>query len=453
MKIIILGCGKAGHTVIASLAGEGHDIVALDKSPAEVEDVTTTFDVMGLCGNGVDSNIMKEAGVSEAELFVAVTDSDEMNMLSCYLARKMGAKHTVARIRNPEYNDDSLVFLKHNLNISLALNPDMFVAHEISNVLRFPSAVKVETFSGRKLEIVEIIMKDESPFVGMRLSELRKKHDEKFLICYVMRDEEVYIPKGNFELKIGDRVGFTASHNEILKLLRNMGMPQKDPESVMIIGAGRSAYYLAKRLISIGVTVKIVERDYERCVELSKLIPDAVVINGDGMQYDVLREEGINSTDAFVTLTGTDEENILSSLFAHEQGVPTVITKVNRPELAATAEKLGLECIVSPQNTVSDIISRYVRALKNSVGCNMETLYKLMDGKSEVSEFKVREDFVYVNVPISRLDLKTNILVAGIVRGKKPIVPTGDDVIMPEDRVIVISAGQRINDLMDIINY
>lgn len=453
MKIIILGCGKAGRTVVASLTGEGHDIVAIDRSPAEVEDITTTFDVMGLCGNGMDSDIMKEAGVDEAELFVAVTDSDEMNMLSCYLARKMGAKHTVARIRNPEYNDDSLVFLKHNLNISLALNPDMFVAHEISNILRFPSAVKVETFSGRKLEIVEIIMKDESPFIGMKLSELRKKNDEKFLICYVMRDEEVYIPNGDFELKIGDRVGFTASHNEILKLLRNMGMPQKDPESVMIIGAGRSAYYLAKRLCAIGVTVKIVEKDYDRCVELSNLIPGVVVINGDGMQYDVLREEGINSTDAFVTLTGTDEENILSSLFAHEQGVPTVIAKVNRPELAQTAEKLGLECIVSPQNTVSNVILRYVRALKNSVGCNMETLYKLMDGKSEVSEFKVREDFVYVNIPISQLNLKTNILVAGIVRGKKPIVPTGSDVILPEDRVIVISAGQRINDLMDIINY
>ncbi|MBQ9921286.1 MAG: Trk system potassium transporter TrkA [Clostridia bacterium] len=452
MKIIILGCGKAGHTVIASLTGEGHDIVAIDKSPDEVEDVTTTFDVMGLCGNGMDSDIMKEAGVSEAELFVAVTDSDEMNMLSCYIARKLGAKHTVARIRNPEYNDDSLVFLKHNLNISLALNPDMFVAHEISNILRFPSAVKVETFSGRKLEIVEIIMKEDSPFTGMKLSELRKKHNEKFLICYVMRDEEVYIPKGDFELKIGDRVGFTASHNEILKLLRNMGMPQKDPESVMIIGAGRSAYYLAKRLTAIGVTVKIVEKDYEHCVEISNLIPEAVVINGDGMQYDVLREEGINSTDAFITLTGTDEENILSALFAHEQGVPTVIAKVNRSELAQTAEKLGLECIVSPQNTVSDIISRYVRALKNSVGCNMETLYKLMDGKSEVSEFKVREDFVYVNIPISQLRLKANILVAGIVRGKKPIVPTGSDVILPEDRVIVISAGQRINDLVDIIN-
>ena len=451
MKIIIFGCGKAGHTIISSLAGEGHDIVAVDKKTREVEEISNLYDVIGLCGNGLDSDTMIEAGVPDAELFVAVTDSDELNMLGCILARKMGAKHTVARIRNPEYNDDSLIFIKQNLDISLALNPDMFIAHEVYNILRFPSAVKVETFSGRNLEIVELILKDDSPFSGMKLSELRKKHPEKFLVCYVMRGEEVYIPDGDFELCIGDRIGLTAAHNEILKLLKNLGMPQKHPGSVIIIGAGRASYYLAKKLINIGVTVKIIEKDADRCVELSTSIPEAVVINGDGMQYDVLEEEGINSTDAFITLTGTDEENILGSLFAIERKVPTVIAKVNRPELAATAEKLGLDCIVSPQKTVSDIISRYVRALKNSMGSNMETLYKLMDGKSEVSEFKVRSDFAYTDIPLSELNLKENILVAGIVRGKRPIIPTGNDVILPEDRVIVIAAGQSIDDLTDII--
>ena len=453
MKIVILGCGKVGNTLIGALAGEGHDIVAIDKNPEVVEEIFNLHDVIGLCGNGIDSDTMLEAGVSEARLFVAVTDSDELNMLACYLARKLGARHTVTRIRNPEYNDDSLVFFKQNMNISVTLNPEMLVAHEIYNILKFPSAVKVETFSGRNLEIVEIIIKEESPFVGIKLSELRKKYSEKFLICYVVRGDEAYIPSGDFELKTGDKIGITASHNEILKLLKNIGTFQKNPRSVIIMGAGRSTFYLAQKLINIGVNVKIIERDAQRCVELSNALPSAVLIHGDGMQYEILKEEGIASSDAFIALTGTDEENILCCLFAKEQKVPVVVAKINRSDLAVTAEGLGIECIVSPQKTVTNVVSRYVRALKNSIGSKMETLYKLMDGKSEVSEFKVREDFAYAGVSLTTLNLKPNILVAGIVRGKKPIIPTGADVILPGDRVVVIAAGQQLDDLGDIIKH
>lgn len=451
MKIIIFGCGKVGATIISSLTGEGHDIVAMDKAPSVVNEISTLYDVMGLCGTGVDSDAMSEAGVEDAELFIAVTGSDELNMLACFLARKMGAKHTLARIRTPEYNDQSLGFMKQCLNLSVTLNPDFLTAQEIFNVMRFPSAVKVETFSGRNLEIVELNLKEESPFAGMKLIDLRKKHSENFLVCVVMRGDEVYIPDGNFELKVGDRIGVTAPHSEIQKLLKNVGMPQKMPKNAMILGASKIGYYLAKMLVAAGVNVKVVDQDKAACESFSNRVPSTTVIVGDGMQPEVLLEEGIEDTDAFISLTGSDEVNVLSAFFANEQKVATVIAKVNRPELAQTSTKLGLECIVSPQKSVSDVLSRYVRALHNSIGSNVETLYKLVDGKAEVLEFNVRPDFRYGDVPLREMKLKSNILIAGIVRGRKPIIPSGNDVILPGDKVIVLAAGHTLCDLSDII--
>lgn len=451
MKIIIFGCGKVGATIISSLTGEGHDIVAMDKAPSVVNEISTLYDVMGLCGTGVDSDAMSEAGVEDAELFIAVTGSDELNMLACFLARKMGAKHTLARIRTPEYNDQSLGFMKQCLNLSVTLNPDLLTAQEIFNVMRFPSAVKVETFSGRNLEIVELNLKEESPFAGMKLIDLRKKHSENFLVCVVMRGDEVYIPDGNFELKVGDRIGVTAPHSEIQKLLKNVGMPQKMPKNAMILGASKIGYYLAKMLVAAGVNVKVVDQDKAACESFSNRVPSTTVIVGDGMQPEVLLEEGIEDTDAFISLTGSDEVNVLSAFFANEQKVATVIAKVNRPELAQTSTKLGLECIVSPQKSVSDVLSRYVRALHNSIGSNVETLYKLVDGKAEVLEFNVRPDFRYGDVPLREMKLKSNILIAGIVRGRKPIIPSGNDVILPGDKVIVLAAGHTLCDLSDII--
>ncbi len=451
MKIIIFGCGKIGITIIASLTGEGHDIVAMDKDPAVVEEITNLYDVMGLCGTGVDSDTMNEAGAGEAELFVAVTGSDELNMLACFLARKMGAKHTIARIRTPEYNDQSLGFMKQQLDISMALNPDLLAAHEVFNALSFPAASKIETFSGRNLEIVELVLKENYPFVGMKLMDLRKNYDGKFLVCVVVRDDTVYIPDGNFELKVGDRVGVTASHSDMQKLMKNVGLPQRMPGSVIILGASRMSYYLAKRLVSLGAKVKIIDSDKEVCRAFSNKVPSVTMIVGDGMQPEVMLEEGIGDADAFVALTGSDEVNVLSSYFAKEQKVPTVVAKVNRPELAQTAEKLGLECIVSPQKSVSDVLSSYARALHNSIGSNIETLYKMFDGKAEVLEFNASIDFKYADVPLREIKLKPNTLIAGIVRGRKPIIPSGADVILPGDKVIVMTAGHVMCDLSDII--
>jgi len=451
MKIVVVGCGKIGRTIIKNLVTEGHDVVAIDYDPAVLDEVTNSYDVMGLVGNGADSDALKEAGVAEAELFLAVTNSDELNMLACFIARAMGAKHTIPRVRNPEYNDNSLEFMKQQLGFSASVNPEMITAREIYNIIKFPSAVNIETFARRQFEIVDFRLKDDSVLNGVTLAEMRKKYDAKVLVCAVQRGEEFYIPDGTFALKSGDKIGITASPAELNKLFRMLGVTQKRAHSVIIMGAGRISLYLSKMLVASGYEVKVIDHDRQRCEELNDFVPEAVTILGDGTSQELLLEEGVDTTDVFVGLTGMDEENILTSCFAASHNVSKVITKVNRPELAAMAEKIGLECIVSPQHFVSEFLSKYARALHNSMGSNVEALYKLMDGKAEALEFSVNDNFKYIEIPLKDMNIKKDILVAGIIRGRKPIIPSGDDVIMAGDRVVVIAAGELLNDLSDII--
>ncbi len=451
MNIIVVGCGKIGTEIIASLVSEGHDVVALDSNAAALSHITDTYDVMGVCGNGADCDILSEAGIENTDIFVAVTGLDELNMLSCLIAKRMGAKHTVARIRNPEYNDRSLGFMKKQLDLSVSINPELMAAQELFNILKFPGAVKIEPFAGRNFEMVEIILKDGSPLDCMPLSMLRDKFKEKLLVCVVQRGDKVYIPDGSFVLKSGDKLGITATPQDIHKFLRSIGVLQKQARNVMLLGASRTTYYLAKLLCNIGTNVKILDRDEKRCRMFSEALPKAVVIHGDGAQQELLLEEGINTTDAFVSLTGMDEENILISIFAASQNVPKVISKVNRNELSAMAQRLGLDCIVSPHKTISNIVVRYARALQNSMGSNVETLYKLMDGQAEALEFNVKPDSRLVNIPLKDLELKNNILIAGIIRERRSIIPNGDDVILSGDHVVVIATGHQLKDLSDIL--
>ncbi len=451
MRIIVSGIGKIGKTIISSLVSEGHEVIGIDNNPAVVQEITNLYDAMCVCGNGADCETLSEAEVEKAELFVAAASSDELNMLSCFLARKMGAKHTIARIRNPEYNDNSLGFMREQLHLSFSINPEFLAAHELYKILRFPSAANVETFSGRTFEMIEVVLKPESALCGLSLMELRKKYDAKFLVGAVRRGEQVFIPDGAFVLESGDRVGIMSSHSELLKLFKTLGMLQKQAKNVIILGASRTAFYLAKRLLAAGNSVKIIERSKEKCIEFSNALPSVKMICGDGASPELLQEEGLSQTDAFVALTGMDELNILISFYASSHNVPKVISKVNRNEIAAMAEKLGLECIVSPRKMVSDVLTRYARALENSLGSSVETLYRIMDDKAEVLEFNVGEDFEYVNTPLKSMALKDNILVAGIVRGKNAIVPSGDDVILSGDKVIVLAAGMRLGDLADIM--
>ncbi len=451
MKIIIVGCGKIGTTILESFVKEGFDVVALDNDPTIVEQVTNVYDAIGVCGNGADCETLMEAGVDEAELVVAATNSDELNMLSCFLAHKLGAKHTIARIRNPEYNDKSLSFMNQHLDLTMSINPELLAAQEMFKILRIPSAVTVETFAQDRFEMIELVLRPDSKVVGHSLMELRKQFTSKFLVCVAQRGDKVYIPDGNFVLEGGDRIGIMAATSEMSKLLKQAGLLKKHAKNVIILGASHTSYYLAKKLIETGTAVKIIDMDRARCEEFATLLPEAVIIEGDGIQQELLIEEGIMNTDAFVALTGKDEGNILISIFASSQNVPKVITKVNKTELAIMADKLGLECIISPKKIISDVLTRYARALKNSLGSTVETLYKIMDDKAEALEFKVQEDFKGLNTPLMKLAIKPHILIAGIIRGRKVILPTGSDVIMPGDNVIVLAAGKQLNDLSDIL--
>ncbi len=452
MKIVVAGCGKIGTTIVESLVFEGHDVTAVDNDASVIEEIQNIYDVMCVCGAITDYNTLVDADVSKAQLFVAVTGSDEMNMLACFLAKKMGAQNTIARIRNPFYNEHSLGFLKQQLNLNTSINPEMIVAKELYNVLKFPSADSIESFSRRQFELIHHKLKEDSILDGMSLIEMRKKFPGNYLVGTVERDDEVFIPGGNFVLKAGDRVGFTASPADIQKLFKQLGILRKKARSVIILGASTTAYYLAKMLLASGNPVKIIEKDRSRCEDFSEKLPGAVIIEGDGARQELLLEEGIASTDAFVTLTGMDEENILISFFAKSQNVPKIITKVNRIELATMAEKLGLDTIVAPRSVVLDIISRYARALENSMGSNVETLYKLMDGKAEALEFIVKEDFEHQQIPLKALKLKKNIIIAGIIRNRKVIIPGGDDFILAGDRIVVLAAGHYLNDLSDILS-
>ncbi len=451
MKIVIAGCGKIGSSVLASLAAEGHDVTAIDKKSEVISELTNVYDVMGVCGNAVDCDTLSEAGAGDSGLFVAMTESDELNMLSCFLAKKMGAKNTIARIRNPEYNDSSLSFLRQHLELSMAINPELRSAQELYNILKFPSALKIETFSRRNLEMIEFRLGDDSDLVGKNLLEIRKKYDAQFLICAVQRGEEVFIPNGLFRLEAGDKIGLTASLPEMQKLLKMLNSLQRQARKILILGGSKTAFYLAKMFESSGNSAKIIEQDEQRCTELASALSTSTVIHGNGAEQELLMEEGLGSCDAFVALTGMDEENILLGIFASQMNVPKTIVKINRDELVALAHKIGIDSVVSPKEITSNILVQYARALENSSGSAVETLYKIFDGKAEALEFRITGESRLTGVPLKEIKLKPNILLGGIMRGRKTVIPSGSDTILPGDRVVVISSNNRLGDILDIL--
>jgi trk system potassium uptake protein TrkA len=406
---------------------------------------------MGVCGICADSDALDEAGAKEAELILAAAGSDELNMLCCFLAKKMGTKHTIARIRNPEYNDKSLSFMREQMGISLTINPEQIAAFELFNILKLPSAAKVEMFSQNKFQIIEIRLKADSVLDGLKIMDIRNKFKSKFLISAVCRGEEAYIPDGNFVLQSGDRICISATTTEIVRLMKEIGMQQQPAKKIVILGGGKLGFYLAKKLYEGNNKVTIIDKNPEVCERLCDAFQKFTVINADGTDQEVLLEEGLLAADAFVSLTGIDEQNILMSAYAQSKGVPKVITKVNRAGLMPLAENWGLDTIISPRMTVSNILVRYARALEDSQGNSVETLYKLMDDKVEALEFIVKDTFKMCNIPFRELTLKPNTLVAAIIRNRKTIIPAGDDVFKPNDRVIIVAANQRINKLSEIL--
>ena len=451
MNIIVVGAGKIGVTVIARLVAEGHDVIAIDSDPSVIQQISNVYDVMCVCGNGVDWETLTEAGVKNTELLLAVTGSDEFNMLCCFMAKQLGAPHTIARIRNPEYNGKSLSFIKQTLGLSFSINPDAMAAKELFNLLQLPGAESVETFARRSFEMVEIILKPDSKLNGLTLMEMKKRFPAPYLVGTVQRENDSYIPDGSFRLQSGDRIGLSAAANQIEGILKMLGSKQSRSKNVMIIGAGRCAFYLTKMLLNSGVSVTVIDKDKAACEAFSELVPSAIVCLGDAADEAFLLEEGLETMDAFVSLTGIDQENILISHLAASRGVKKVITKINREEFSAIATKLGLDCIISPRQLIADIVTRYARALDNSKGSQMETLYSLMNGSAEALEFKVLEDFPYVNITLKDMKLKKNTLIAGIIRDKKVIIPGGNDVILPGDSIVVLTSGDRLGELAEMM--
>ncbi len=448
MKIVVIGDGKVGRNVIHHLADEGHNIVVIDNDPKVVEDCINTYDVQGICGNGASYDVQVEAGVDKADLLISVTTNDEMNILCCLVAKKIGAKQTIARVRNPEYSHQ-IYMMREELGLSMTVNPELDSATEITRMLRFPSAIKIDTFANGKVDLVEIKLEDNSPFVGKTLFDIHTKYQINFLICAVVRGEEVFIPKGKFTLEANDRIYLTANILDLTNLFKKLDILKEKIKDVIIIGGGKVAYYLIPQLDKLGIKVKVIEKDANRCLMLSEAFKNAMIVNGDGTDQSLMLEEGIESCDAVISLTGMDEENIIMSMFAQTKNDGKIITKVNRASYSAILQTAGLDSIISPKDISTNHIIRYVRGMKNTKGSEFRTLYRLVNNKVEALEFYISKETKYTNKAIKDLKIKDDTLIAAIIREGNVIIPSGMDMLLENDSVIVITTKQ-INDLADV---
>lgn len=450
MNIVIVGDGKVGSTLVKQLSKEGHDIVIIDNNLSVLENSVNMYDVMGIDGNGASLLIQKQAGVDKSDLFIAATSSDELNMLSCMIAKKLGAKHTVGRVRNPEYSEQ-LGFLKEELGMNMVINPEQATALEISRILRFPTALKIETFSNGRAELVEVKVPEGSRLAGQPLYMLSSMSDVKVLICVVQRGSQVIIPTGEFVIQPGDKISITASPHQIHTFFKRMGLLKNKIKAVMVVGGGRIGHYLTKMLLDVGIEVKIIDIKENVCKQLSEDVPNAIIIHGDGTNHELLIEEGIENTDAFISLTGIDEENIILSMYAMKKEVNKVVTKVNKTSFSKLLTDDMVDSVISPKYLTANQIVSYVRGLQNSMGSNVQTLHRLVDNQVEALEFVVKVKDHFIGRPLKELRLKENLLIATIIRNQKTIIPTGNDTIEVGDRVIIVTTIPYLRDLKDIV--
>lgn len=451
MKIIIVGCGKVGTTLAEQLNRENHDITLIDTNEEAIQNISDSADVMGVTGNGAVYQVQMEAGIQDADLLIATTNSDELNMLCCLIAKKAGNCHTIARIRNPEYSSE-IRYIREELNLSLAINPELAAAREIARLLRFPSAIKIEPFAKGRIELLKFLIPEHSLLNDMRVMDVVSRLKSNVLICVVERGNDVVIPDGNFVMKKGDKISFIASHQESADFFKKAGVDNNIVKSAMFVGGGKLTHYLCRLLEDTKIKIKIIERDEERCRQLSELLPKAMIIHGDGTDEQLLLEEGIRQTEAFASLTGFDEENIMLSLYASSQSKAKLITKVNKIAFENVINSLNLGSLIQPKMLTAEIILQYVRAMQNSMGSsNIETLYKIAADKAEALEFRVKEGSPVLGIPLEKLKLIDNLLVACINRGGTIITPRGKDTVEAGDTVIVVTTHTGLNDLTDIL--
>lgn len=448
MKIIIVGAGKVGLSIARHLSGEGNDIVLVDKDTEALEEIDSDLDVMSLKGNGLRTSVLLDAGIEDADLIIAATPSDEINMLCCLTGKRLGPQHTIARIRDPEYAME-LTQLQKELGLNMVINPEREAAAEIVRVLRFPSAITVEPFFGGKAEMVAFRISENGPLQGQTLFKLMARVQKAVVFCAIERNGECIIPDGNLVFQPGDIAYAIGKPSEIASFFKGIGKFAARAASVLVIGGGRVAYYLTQTLLKMGVQVKIIEMNRNRCEDLCELLPKAIIIHGDGSDEKLLQSENIGGYDAVITATGRDEENLLTALYASRLGVPKVIAKINRIGYENIIKSFGIDSIISPKNLTAAQIIRYVRALKNTLGNNAETLYKIVGGKAEALEFIVGCNSKYLGKPLRDVPFRRNCLAAAIERNGTIIIPSGSDAFELGDRLVVVSTDAHFMDLND----
>lgn len=450
LNIIIVGCGKVGMTLIEQLSKEGHDITIIDKNAAKVQEMSNLYDIMGLVGNGASYSVQMEAGIENADLIIAVTASDELNLLCCTVAKQVGDCAAIARVRTPDYSKEA-GYLREKLGLTMIINPELEASLETARILYLPTALEVNSFAHGQAEIVKFKIPEGNLLDGMTIAALGKSITNEILICAIERDGEVYIPGGNFQMAKDDIVSFVAPRRHIRIFLKKIGFKTKQVKDAMIVGGGKASYYLAKQLIAMGIDVKIIEQNKERCEELSILLPEAIIINGDGTDEEVLREEGIEYAQAFIPLTGIDEENIMLTLHAKQVSNAKLITKINRSTFKNVISKLDLGSVIYPRYITSEAIIAYVRAKKNSTNSNIETLYHMFDNRAEAIEFRVDEPSSVTGIPLKDLMLKNDLLVSFIYRNGKVQIPSGLDTIEVGDTVMIVTTHTGLDNIQDII--
>ncbi len=444
MNIIIAGNGKVGHALARQLSAEGHDLTIIDLDKQRLSDTVEQVDVMAVEGNCATLPVLRQAGVEGADLLIAATDMDEVNLLCCLTAHNLNPKmHTIARIRNPEYTDQ-IFEMREAFALSLTVNPERQAAVEIERLLKYPGFLRRDTFAKGRAEIVEVRVDGKSKLCNLSLSEILHSIIKcKVLVCAVLRNGTAMVPNGNFVLREGDRIFVTAPTADLTALLKSLGIITRRVRRVILCGGGRVSYYLAELLERDGISVQIIEQNPQRCVELTSLLPHASVVQGDCSSQEQLEAEGLGSCDALVTLTGIDEMNMITSLYGASRGVPQIITKLGRMENCLLADSLNLGSVICPRELCSNSIVRYVRAMQNQAGAAV-SVHTIADGQAEAVEFQLDGSTIHCGEPLKRLNLKANVLVASITHGARTVIPNGDSVFRRGDTVVVVTNGQGV---------
>lgn len=450
LNIIIVGCGKVGRALVEQLSKEGHYITIIDKNSEKIQSLTNLYDIMGIVGNGASYSVQMEAGIEDADLIISVTDSDELNLLCCTVAKQVGDCSAIARVRTPDYSKE-VSYLRDKLGLAMIINPELEAAKEAARILYLPTALEINSFAHGQAELIKIKVPEGNTIDGMTIAHLGRKIAPNILICAVERDGEVTIPAGDFTIQRGDIISFAASRKVAKQFLEDIGFKTNQVGNTMIIGGGKSTYYLAKLLMNMGIEVKIIESNRQKCEELSILLPKAIIINGDGTDEELLKEEGIETAESFVPLTGIDEENVMLTLYARKVSKAKVITKINRMTFKTVLNDLDLGSVIYPRYITSEAIVAYVRAKRASRGSDIETLYHIFDSKAEAIEFRIREESSVTDVCLANLSLKKNLLIAFINRNGKIIIPSGNDCIRVGDTVTIVTTHTGLKDIRDIL--